>query len=188
MSNPFETETISAPLATQAQINFYRKLAAENFELVRAGERFQALSTEGQKVMGDMFQGILDNAPQMSKFQISQMIDKYKTTNARLKAERPASAPAGEILERGVYRTSTGKVFRVYKARMGSHMLAAEITEDGPVYVGRADRFVKPTERVSLEDAASYGRQFGICCMCGADLEDPTSVAAGIGPVCAGKY
>lgn len=37
------------------------------------------------------------------------------------------------------------------------------------------------------EALAKWGRQTGQCGVCGRDLIDPESVAAGIGPVCAGK-
>jgi hypothetical protein len=38
------------------------------------------------------------------------------------------------------------------------------------------------------ESAIAYGRETGSCSCCGRELTDPESVAAGIGPVCAGKY
>lgn len=38
------------------------------------------------------------------------------------------------------------------------------------------------------EAAIRYGRETGICACCGAKLTDPVSVAAGIGPICAGKW
>lgn len=36
--------------------------------------------------------------------------------------------------------------------------------------------------------AIAYGKEYGICSVCGRELSDPESVAAGIGPVCASKY
>jgi hypothetical protein len=36
--------------------------------------------------------------------------------------------------------------------------------------------------------AIAYGKQFGKCSVCNRDLTDPESVAAGIGPICAGRY
>ncbi len=41
----------------------------------------------------------------------------------------------------------------------------------------------KPT----LEQAKAYGRKTGRCMVCGRKLTHPASIAAGIGPVCAGK-
>jgi len=31
---------------------------------------------------------------------------------------------------------------------------------------------------------AEYGKRFGVCCMCGRELTNESSVAAGIGPIC----
>ena len=36
--------------------------------------------------------------------------------------------------------------------------------------------------------ARFYGRETGVCCCCGRELTDPESVAAGIGPICAGNW
>ena len=36
--------------------------------------------------------------------------------------------------------------------------------------------------------AIAYGRETGSCSCCGRELTDPESVAAGIGPICAGKF
>lgn len=40
----------------------------------------------------------------------------------------------------------------------------------------------------SLEDLKVRGQQTGICCVCGAELTDPNSIAAGIGPYCAAGF
>lgn len=39
-----------------------------------------------------------------------------------------------------------------------------------------------------LATAQKYGKLSGSCCSCGRDLTDPESIAAGIGPICAGKF
>lgn len=36
--------------------------------------------------------------------------------------------------------------------------------------------------------AVEYGHRTGSCCICGRTLTDPESIAAGIGPICAGKF
>jgi len=46
---------------------------------------------------------------------------------------------------------------------------------------------LRPEHRLSLEQAKAFGRLYGICVRCGATLTDETSIAAGIGPVCAGR-
>lgn len=47
---------------------------------------------------------------------------------------------------------------------------------------------LRPEHRLSLEQAKAFGRLYGICVRCGATLTDETSIAAGIGPVCAGRF
>ena len=39
-----------------------------------------------------------------------------------------------------------------------------------------------------LDAAVRYGRSTGTCCACGRELTDADSVAAGIGPICAGNF
>lgn len=36
--------------------------------------------------------------------------------------------------------------------------------------------------------AVAYGKRFGRCACCGAELSNPESVARGIGPICAGRF
>lgn len=116
---------------------------------------------------------------------------------------QPRKAPEAELnrpapLAPGVYRGSvTGegspsKLYRVYPARATDRpLLAKEIIHEAELirfeYVGAARRFVDPSGRLTLEEAKEFGHQYGICVMCGARLTDPESVAAGIGPICAGK-
>ena len=45
--------------------------------------------------------------------------------------------------------------------------------------------------RVAADPAAAArvsGKDTGVCCCCGAELTDPVSIAAGIGPICAGNW
>lgn len=39
-----------------------------------------------------------------------------------------------------------------------------------------------------FESIKVLGRDTGVCCCCGAELTDPDSIAAGIGPICAKKW
>jgi hypothetical protein len=40
---------------------------------------------------------------------------------------------------------------------------------------------------MSAEQAAEFGALYGICCNCGRDLTDETSIFHGYGPVCAAR-
>jgi len=99
-------------------------------------------------------------------------------------------APAEPVTEAGMYRKA-GVVFRVKQARQGRNFYAlryvpeALVKADRFVYEAGAIRRLSPADRLTLDEAKALGHHFGICCVCGAELSDPKSVEAGIGPVCA---
>jgi hypothetical protein len=43
---------------------------------------------------------------------------------------------------------------------------------------------LQPRDRMSKEDAMTFGLKYGICANCGRHLEQADSVELGIGPVC----
>lgn len=90
----------------------------------------------------------------------------------------------------GIYKNSLG-IFKVYKALNGTHMLCKQLViEDGVsgfLYRGGPRRFVKHDQRITLEEAKEFGTIYGVCAMCGRTLTDETSIANGIGPICASK-
>lgn len=106
-------------------------------------------------------------------------------------APAPASAP--QALAMGMYRDNlNGDYIRVYPAKNGGHLLAKALREDEDGvwrfhYLGGAAKATKNATRMTKEEAAAFGHQFGVCCLCGRLLTDPESVAAGIGPICADK-
>lgn len=94
----------------------------------------------------------------------------------------------------GMYQKANGDIFKVYKMVHGSglqgcKLLIFERGEDKGhfVYQGLAKRFVRNSEKMSLEQAVAFGKLYGFCCVCGRTLTDERSIEAGIGPVCAGK-
>jgi len=48
--------------------------------------------------------------------------------------------------------------------------------------------FVAKLDENVLEQAIAYGKETGVCCCCNAELTNPESIAAGIGPICAGRW
>lgn len=46
----------------------------------------------------------------------------------------------------------------------------------------------KKASLLQKEDAAALGRSTGLCCVCGVVLDNPKSIAAGIGPDCAKRF
>ena len=111
------------------------------------------------------------------------------------KAQAPKQAKpepvANPVTEAGMYRRD-GLVYRVKQARGGGNFYALRYCPevigapgDRFVYTPGAIRLLSADDRMSLAEAKALGHQFGQCCVCGAELTDPKSVEAGIGPVCA---
>lgn len=102
------------------------------------------------------------------------------------------AAATGADLKEGMYRKD-GRIFRLYHARSASkHLLAKELVDEGGswsfIYRGVPARLgLRSEHRMARDEAAEFGRQYGVCCVCGAALTDPESVAAGIGPICGGR-
>lgn len=108
----------------------------------------------------------------------------------KLLALPKAVAPATDV-EAGVYTNGT-TTYRVYLGQNSGQMLAAKVVEhDGQaefVYAGKAARFVTGAFRkLTIEEAAKFGKATGTCIVCARRLDVPESVDRGIGPVCFAK-
>lgn len=134
--------------------------------------------------------------------EVSAMIDAAMDNNKQLRAEVealaeehgiPEAAPAPkEFVTTGMYRVGE-RIFKVLPSRQSERHYAKELTgspEDGFgfVYARGAMSLIGPEHRMTAEQAAQFGALTGTCCCCGKLLTDPVSIAAGIGPVCKGKY
>jgi hypothetical protein len=104
-----------------------------------------------------------------------------------------ARKPAAD-LEVGMYRKG-GEIYRVHRSRESDRLYAKRLVLDllakreaTFVYDRGAIMFLTPEDRMSLSEAKAFGVETGICCVCGAFLTDPKSVAEGIGPVCAKRF
>lgn len=83
------------------------------------------------------------------------------------------------------------QVYRIRKSKSSGKRYAELLDTDAREfrYVGRkpltqADTYTLMT----LDEAKVFGKAFGFCVRCCALLEDPASVEAGVGPVCAKKF
>jgi len=116
----------------------------------------------------------------------SQIID------ALFKAPKKAAAAVQrEEAPEGIHYLD-GKVYKVQVAVHGSgrkYVKQLDAEAGGWEYLGRNGVFHKLSENtlMTLEDAASFGKLYGMCCVCGATLTDEGSISAGIGPVCRDK-
>lgn len=103
------------------------------------------------------------------------------------------------MLTDGMYRTRNGDIFKVQTSKTSGHLYAKHLrpisgerlTEADTrirfefVYAPGAVQALTEDMRMSLDEAREFGIRTGTCCVCGAFLKDATSVANGIGPVCA---
>jgi len=83
-------------------------------------------------------------------------------------------------------------VWKVTPARTSNRTFGHQlkVVEGAPEfeYRGLASRFVPAdAPKLTLEDAKEFGHTHGYCMICGRLLTAEDSVAAGIGPICAGK-
>lgn len=117
-------------------------------------------------------------------------------------SHRAMKKRVAEVTE-GMYRTSDGRIYKVQKAVHGSgNLYAKELVRDvahgnvfGNVdqgrwkfeYVKGAIRRLRKEDKLTLEQAKEFGALYGTCCVCGRTLTDETSIAEGIGPICAGR-
>lgn len=102
----------------------------------------------------------------------------------------PKLVSANRVTEQGVYRTPSGTIYRVQASRESVNLYAKRLNAVTAKfeYEAGALRNIKPADKMTLAEAKAFGVETGICCVCGAFLTDPNSVAEGIGPVCASRF
>lgn len=128
----------------------------------------------------------VENAPIVNADQLKAAFDKASTAGLkkpklRYEGFEVSRAPdtgknAGALYVKGEDDAYLGKI-------VGGKYLATREAEAAGI-VSR----VAETMRDPLALAIAYGKRTGNCSCCGRKLSDPTSVAMGIGPVCAEKY
>lgn len=116
-------------------------------------------------------------------------------------AARQTPKPAGKpATEQGMYRIvaargqyAEGSIFKVQIAVHGSQRPYAKLlVVDGPGdghfdYAPGAVSLLTAEDKMSADEAAEWGRLYGMCVVCSATLTDEDSIARGIGPICRGK-
>lgn len=152
--------------ATEKQIAFLKKLAAE-----------RPMWADVENLHPDVIE-------RMTKAQAKNKIDDA----LQISVERYNPTD----IEAGVYTNNTD-TFRVYTGQQSGQMLAARVIqhENGRAefeYVGKASRFITAAFRkLTIEEAARFGKATGTCIVCARRLDVPESVDRGIGPVCYSK-
>jgi hypothetical protein len=106
--------------------------------------------------------------------------------------ERPAQATQPAVTQDGWYQKGAD-IFKVQRAVHGSgNLYAKRLVVTGPgeaswEYAPGMVRLLTEADRLTVEAAASFGRLYGVCAVCGRTLTDEGSIEAGIGPVCINK-
>lgn len=159
--------TTAEPAATEKQVSFIQKLRQE-----RGLEPIGSFDLWTKKA---------------ASYEISRLLDMPK--------EPKPQAASSEEPEDGIYYVeATNEIYKVYKMVHGSGRQGVKRLDHGDqegrfTYLGLASRKLpKEARKMSLEEAKAFGRLYGFCIRCGATLTDEESIAAGIGPVCAGKF
>lgn len=175
----------TVPAATDAQLRFLRKLAAERG---RDLDALDALIAAGMTVR-----------------MASALIDDLKAAPAATPAPGPSPSappavdlsaiPEGRYLIAGVvFKVDTpdngewaGWTFVKAGADRGAPKAATRRPDGRTTIRSHADLLALVAGNPA-EYATAYGREFGTCGVCGRELTDPDSITRGIGPVCAGRY
>lgn len=154
--------------ATEAQRNYLRTLLA-------------------QRVLpANMQHGHMDEVvEQATKRQASALIEALRMAPYAPKDGAPsAKAQPG-------YYVQGQDVFVVVENKAKTSTYAKRMVVTGRTgrweYAPGIGRTLAGLEPLTVEVAASLGRQHGVCMICGRTLTDPESVARGIGPICAGR-
>ena len=115
-------------------------------------------------------------------------VEDKAAAKAERRAERRAPhQPAIEVVEgRPYWSADREQVVMIARSKETGNLY-------GKVWDGDAFRYQPGALRLAaipmtLEEAAAFGHQTGRCCCCARKLTNPESVAAGIGPICAGRF
>lgn len=135
----------------------------------------------------------------LSRAEASKMIDTLLTFPKK-QVEPKVDLQPGMYLVPG-NGTAQAAIYKVQRAKKSGNLYAKRLTvftgqrltEENNVvnfefqYEAGSIKQLTAAMRMTLEQAKSFGIKYGVCCVCGAFLKDAESVAAGIGPVCAGR-
>lgn len=192
LGRPNKAIEVSLPGGSTINVPAYKVVSEKQVALIRKLATEKVLD-EGLRNSVD---SILENVEIAASRVASEVIDRlFAAPRKPVEVEAP--------LESGIYQAGE-KIYKVYWNQGKTRMLAKLLTFDTAtfdmqhgfsrnpdkpewVYQGAADRFVKPEQRMTLEQAQAFGKIYGVCCNCGAMLTDETSIELGIGPVCRTK-
>ena len=165
------------------------KLQGQFVPEMTESQRRYLLSLAGQidkLAGGDLLEQVL--VVTLTKSEASKVIDEYSKSLAQLKAEAPAVIRPTIVIPDGRYAIETDQVrFYVVKGNFVWVQASDELHRVHPKMAERVREYLQDDDR-RLAALKLYGHTIGRCGVCGRTLTDPTSRAAGIGPICANKF
>ena len=159
-----------------------------NFATPRQAAFIARLLSE-KNVVGTPYAGMVAAPMDLTVREASSMIDALKRLP---RADGATAAPARSTAPEGMHRIGDA-IYKVQKAVHGSGRLYAKrLVRSGEAWTfefapGAMQRLSEAT-RMTLGEAREWGALYGTCCACGRVLTDETSIALGLGPVCASKF
>jgi hypothetical protein len=152
--------------ATDKQLAFLNKLVAE-----KQWEAAPVAATVVKFKDGEV----------LGRKEVSAAIDQLMALKGPAK---PKAAPVAD----GFY-VLNDTIYKVQTSPNSGHSYAKKLSAHGSFdYAAGAIAKLATAEPLTLELAAKYGKLYGMCVGCGRTLTDEGSIAAGIGPICAGKF
>lgn len=188
MSNPFTTTRQFPHRATEPA----PKPASDGSKRYMTDLALDKAAHEGQDLDSAMLNiraWLIDR----SQAEVSAQIDRLKSmgyTGRKYRGQKVEDTPAVE-LEDGFYELPGNRVVKVQHAVHGSgNQYAKLLNADNGKFEYTPSLITEVRvqgTRLTTERARELGQLYGMCVRCGATLTDEDSIAAGIGPVCAGK-
>lgn len=182
-------------LATDKQISFLRSLVTQ---LEDAPADYPGNTTR------DLVAKVLDSGETVSKRQASELIEKLKghvETLRKIKAEEirfnrasqrtaaPADRPSVAPVTEGMYELD-GIVYRAKMSGAGRLYAMRLVITDGEgsfEYAPGIINRIRPEHRMTLARASELSVRYHFCVRCARELTKKSSVAQGMGDVCASK-
>lgn len=132
----------------------------------------------------------------LTKKEASDAIETLLATPKAAPAQHPDAQPKDVTFTapEGMHKVGD-EIFKVQRAVHGSGHLYCKRLIPGEGYGAKATFVYAPgfmknlsaATKMTLEEAKAFGALYGTCCVCGRTLTNEESIAAGIGPICAGK-
>lgn len=118
---------------------------------------------------------------------IDNVVFSDKETNVAYGTIKKEEVPEGDAVTEAGFYWKGENVIEAYHTNKGFLVARTIVNGKKGEYLGKKG-LIGLGRKLTLEQAKEYGRKTGVCISCGAELTDPVSIEAGIGPICATKW